>query len=396
MRSAKDKPALGDVEHILAHSRLLLRFPKALERLYLQSYMAQRAPMVPIWTLLGVGLFCLNHLGDISMMAPNAQTLFWMRFGIIAPYGAAVILVLRFWPTALNYEMAALGIGILGTLLPMSVLAVTQTEYAFVYQTGSVSTLLYMVVLLRPRFYAVFLGCVGIYAIQLTTTAINGSFDEVTYTGIVTFYLTFTVFLMGAAIAIERGARRSFLQNLRNEILAEQLKFQSDHDDLSGLKNRRALKSFLEALWRDHQVERVTAIMIDIDDFKLYNDVHGHIAGDSCIRVVSAAVKRILGERGEAFRFGGEELCVVLPGADLAQGQAIAEAMRLAVMGESVPHYGLEDSKDRIVTASFGVAETHPRHISADQMLVDADMALYQAKRLGKNRVHPRLVTAAS
>lgn len=396
MQTAKGKPTLSDVEQVLAQSRLLLKFPRRLEELYLSSYMAQRAPMVPVWTMLGVVLFCLNHMGDLSMMAPNSDVLFWMRFGVIAPYGFLVILVMRFWPTAVNYELSCIGIGILGTLLPMSVLAVTQSEYAFVYQTGTVSTLLYMVVLLRPRFYAALIGSLGILAIQLTTTAMNGGFDEVTYTGIVTFYVTFTVFLLGASFGMDRGARYSFLQYFRNVLLTEQLRYQSDHDDLSGLKNRRALKGYLEELWRDRQHETVTAIMIDIDDFKLYNDVHGHIAGDSCIKLVSSVVLRTVGDVGEAFRFGGEELCVILPGATLGEGQKMAEAVRVAVCEVGIPHYGLPGDEERVVSASLGVAEAHPARITADQMLVEADMALYQAKRLGKNRVHPKLVGIAA
>src|SRR5690606_17310987 len=137
--------------------------------------------------------------------------LFALRFGIFLPYGIAVIALMRFMPGPRLYEALSVGVGLLGALLPMSVLAVTQSPYAFIYQTGTVSTLLYFVVLLRPRFYAVVLGCLGILAIQLIATAINGSFDEVTYTGIVTFYCTFTAFLVLSAHALERSARRSFL-----------------------------------------------------------------------------------------------------------------------------------------------------------------------------------------
>jgi len=376
----------ADVDRALARKGPVLWFPRPLEEAYLKSYLLLRAPMVPVWASVGTILYCLGYLGDQTMMAPNADLLFWLRFGVFLPYGIAVIISMRLWPGARLYEALSIGVGLLGAFLPMSVLAVTQSPYAFIYQTGTVSTLLYMVVLLRPRFYAVVLGCVGILAIQLTATALNAGFDEVTYTGIVTFYVTFTLFLMLAAYGMEHGARRSFLEALRNQLLTEQFRHQSDHDDLSGLKNRRALTARLDHYFTAGAHRCVAAIMLDIDHFKLYNDAHGHMAGDACIRQVSDIVSTILGPRGEAFRYGGEEILVLLPDTPIAEALTLAEAIRAAIRAAAIPHRDQPEAP-RFVTASLGVAEVDPLLETPLQLLARADAALYEAKRLGRNQV---------
>ncbi|MBF0679087.1 MAG: GGDEF domain-containing protein [Devosia sp.] len=387
--SAEQPPDQQDVERALGQKGLRLRFPRALEAAYLRTYLDQRAPMVPIWATVGTMFYCLAYLGDQTMMAANAELLFVLRFGIFLPYGIAVIILMRLFPSALLYEGLSVGVGLLGAILPMGVLAVTQSDYAYAYQTGTVSTLLFMVVLLRPRFYAVLTGCIGILAIQLVTTALNGSFDDVTYSGIITFYVTFTAFLVLAAFAMERAARRNFLQHLQNGMLAAQLRHQSEHDDLTGLNNRRALSLRLDQLWtRPTGAGRLAAIMLDIDHFKLYNDTHGHIAGDQCLRRVSQIVRDVIGTSGEAFRYGGEEILVLLPDASIAQVVSLAEDIRLAIRDAAIPHRHSSDPSG-VITASLGAAEIDTRTAPASTLLSVADDALYQAKRLGRNRVFP-------
>ncbi|ODT79243.1 MAG: hypothetical protein ABS76_20495 [Pelagibacterium sp. SCN 64-44] len=365
-----------------------MRFSPEVEAAYLRSYLADRAPMVPLWAALGALFYCLGVLGDQSMMAGNAQLLLLFRFGIFLPYALAVIVLMRLWPSARLYEYLSIGVGLLGAALPMGVLAVTQSPYAFVYQTGTVSTLLFLVILLRPRFYATLIGVVGILAIQIVTTSLNGGFDEVTQTGIVTFYVTFTAFLLLAAHSFEQSERRAFLHRQRNELLTERLRFLSERDDLSALLNRRSLTSRLDALWASGQGRRIAAIMLDIDHFKLYNDVHGHLAGDTCIRTVSRIVSEVIGGSGHAFRYGGEELLVLLPDRDLPEALALAETIRARIEAAALPHHGLTP-QGSVVTASLGAASLTTASTTPGQLLAEADSALYDAKRKGRNRVCP-------
>ncbi len=366
-----------------------MRFAPAVEAAFLQNYLSERAPMVPIWASLGTLFYCLGYLGDQSMMADKADLLFIYRFGIFLPYGIAVIVLMRFRPSARLYEYLSIGVGLLGTFLPMSVLASTQSPYAFIYQTGTVSTLLFLVVLLRPRFYATAIGVIGIVAIQITTTRLNGSFDDVTYTGIVTFYITFSAFLLLAAHSLEQSERRAFLHRKRSELLTERLRFQSEHDDLSTLRNRRSLTALLDNLWAGKTNRRIAAIMLDIDHFKLYNDVHGHLSGDNCIRIVSAILTETIGSKGYSFRYGGEELLAILPDTDLDTAIALAENIRARIAGTALPHHGLDSEQTTIVTASLGAASLLTNKSTPGQLLADADAALYEAKRKGRNQVAP-------
>ena len=366
-----------------------LRFGRAVEAAFLKSYLADRAPMVPLWATLGTVFYSLAFLGDRSMLPEEADRLFFYRFGIFLPYAIAVIVSMRLLPSARLYEYLSIGVGVLGALLPMSVLAVTQSPYAFIYQNGTVSTLLFLVVLLRPRFYAAAIGVVAILFIQLVTTHLNGGFDTVTYNGIVTFYVTFSAFLLLAAHSYEQTERRAFLNRKRGDLLTEMLRFQSEHDDLSKLRNRRALSALLDQLWSGDKTRRIAAIMLDIDHFKLYNDVHGHLAGDNCIRVVSTILTQTLGEQGYGFRYGGEELLAILPDADLATATALAESVRSRIAAAALPHHGLDQRQTTIVTASLGAASLVTGQTTPGQLLAEADAALYDAKNKGRNRVSP-------
>lgn len=366
-----------------------MRFSPELEAAFLNSYLADRTPMVPLWATLGTVFYCLAFLGDQSMLSENADRLFIYRFFIFVPYAVAVIISMRFWPSARLYEYLSIGVGILGAYLPMSVLAVTPSPYAYIYQTGTVSTLLFLVVLLRPRFYASAIGVLAILTIQLIATRLNGGFDDVVYGGIATFYVTFSAFLLLAAHSFEQTERRAFLHRTRAELLTEMLRFESEHDELSTLRNRRALSALLDSLWTGRSSRRIAAIMLDIDHFKLYNDVHGHLSGDNCIRIVSTIVAETIGEKGYAFRYGGEELLAILPDVDVETATELAENIRARIADTALPHHGLDNRETTIVTASLGAASITTNQTTPGQLLAEADAALYEAKRTGRNRVAP-------
>jgi len=131
----------------------------------------------------------------------------------------------------------------------------------------------------------------------------------------------------------------------------------------------------------------ISLLMVDVDNFKAFNDTYGHQHGDECLREIS----RVLEEgprRGHdcTARYGGEEFSVVLPGADGKAAMRIAESMRMAVLGLKIEHAG--SSTGRFVTVSIGVCCQKPEiGEPTEKMLHDADTALYLAKGTGRNRV---------
>jgi two-component system cell cycle response regulator len=157
-------------------------------------------------------------------------------------------------------------------------------------------------------------------------------------------------------------------------------------DGLTGVHNKRYLVEQLDReLSRATRHERpLTLVMCDIDHFKVVNDDFGHLAGDHVLKEVAQLMKARIRPDDVLARYGGEELAIILPETDLAGGVLIAEALRELV---AAARFVFED-EDIDVTVSCGVAELDPTWSSYD-FVKAADEQLYQAKRAGRNRVHP-------
>ncbi len=158
-------------------------------------------------------------------------------------------------------------------------------------------------------------------------------------------------------------------------------------DTLTGLSNRRAFDELLEDVIASARRGELQAalFMIDIDNFKLYNDRYGHQAGDDCLRKVSAVLQDQAERRHDAVaRWGGEEFAVLLYGTDLEGARAVADDMLEGVRGLRLEHAG---NPPGIVTMSIGIAMLIQEFITEPSLwLQAADRALYISKRSGRNR----------
>jgi len=157
------------------------------------------------------------------------------------------------------------------------------------------------------------------------------------------------------------------------------------NDALTRLPNRRYGLDFLSAEWAfAHRDARALAcLMIDIDHFKKVNDSYGHEAGDAVLAGVAHIVAEQCRTEDMAFRYGGEEFCIVCTDTDLTTARSVAERIRGAVERESYAH----GRQEIAATVSIGVAAISPVHENAEALLRDADSALYRAKQNGRNRV---------
>ena len=162
-------------------------------------------------------------------------------------------------------------------------------------------------------------------------------------------------------------------------------------DHLTGLANRRRFERQLEReVGRVLRFERpFTLLMIDIDNFKSLNDTFGHDVGDDAIRRISRVLRE--GTRGIdlAARIGGEEFAVLLVETNQTAGMEVAERLRVAIKALETPSGGF-------ITASFGVAECPTDAQTASGILKAADVALYEAKRNGRDRVVPMQLTRSN
>jgi diguanylate cyclase (GGDEF)-like protein len=170
---------------------------------------------------------------------------------------------------------------------------------------------------------------------------------------------------------------------LENIELHFQVRQQAVTDELTGLSNHGRFQELLNA--EIEQVRRyhhpLGLIMLDIDDFKAVNDTYGHPQGDAVLRQVARVLRENSRDVDSPARYGGEELSLILPHTDLEGAYAIADRIRAAVEALRVPR--TDGAGVLRVTASVGVSASTAGH--KDELIADADAALYEAKRRGKN-----------
>ncbi len=168
-----------------------------------------------------------------------------------------------------------------------------------------------------------------------------------------------------------------------------ELKRLSAVDELTSVPNRRQFDESLRREWRRcaRDGKSLALLMCDVDDFKKFNDAYGHPAGDTCLISVAETLSGRLRRPGDLVaRYGGEEFAAILPETGLQGALQVAEGMRAAIEEMHTPHNG---SALGWVTVSIGVATLLPQLANGEGALVaSADWALYEAKRLGRNRVH--------
>ena len=181
------------------------------------------------------------------------------------------------------------------------------------------------------------------------------------------------------ALALERAAWQH---------RANQFQLMSITDPLTGLHNRRYLEARLtEELNRSKRYDHpMSFMMIDIDDFKLYNDLNGHQAGDRALEITAQCLKSTLRKVDVASRYGGEEFTILLPQTTLEEAGAIADRLRRTIMSTRFPHG--ESQPLGAVTVSIGVSSFSPSLDSVEAIVRAADRALYHAKSHGKNRAY--------
>ena len=182
------------------------------------------------------------------------------------------------------------------------------------------------------------------------------------------------------------------LRHARDALHAANLTLQrlATEDGLTGLANRRAfdeqLVTEISRSRREHMP--LSLLLIDVDHFKPFNDLYGHVVGDECLREVGNLIRQIATHRGSDFaaRYGGEEFAVLLPNTPAGGALLVAERLRAAIQAADRTHEGSHHGR---LTVSIGVAElvAGDHTTGSDGLIEHADQALYRAKEQGRNRV---------
>lgn len=182
----------------------------------------------------------------------------------------------------------------------------------------------------------------------------------------------------------ERKQTEQKLLDLQKEL--EALSFQ---DGLTAVPNRRMLDSVLEQEWLKarHNQQPLSVLLIDIDFFKQYNDLYGHIEGDDCLRLVAETLSGAATRSRDFFaRYGGEEFVMVLPETSSDAALKVAQRCQRRILAAQIPHQ--QSSVSQLLTISIGSSTIVPK--PQDQLrdfIEQVDQALYLAKQAGRNRV---------
>jgi diguanylate cyclase (GGDEF)-like protein/PAS domain S-box-containing protein len=177
---------------------------------------------------------------------------------------------------------------------------------------------------------------------------------------------------------------RDVTDEKRAQVALEQL---ATRDGLTGLANRRCFDDTLHGEWQRalRQQQPLSLLMVDVDNFKQYNDGYGHLGGDECLQRIATAVANEMRANDLVARYGGEEFAVILPNQSLKGAAIVAERIRCRVEQLHLPNLG---SQPHMVTVSIGAATALPSpDTDPSQLVATADSALYRAKHMGRNRI---------
>ena len=225
---------------------------------------------------------------------------------------------------------------------------------------------------------------VGVIKIESTNTNKQGQTVPIEITA---HYVRFGGREYNCAIVRDISERK--MTEARMEALHEEIYRLSITDGLTEISNRRHFDMILSKEVQRHAQsgEPLSLILLDVDHFKAFNDHHGHMAGDDCLRQVAQAIDATMRKPIDlAARYGGEEFVCILPCTPPAEAHEIAETIRTRIAALAIPHDLSPEAG--IVTASLGVVTAlSGRSVSAQNLLSCADALLYAAKQAGRNRV---------
>jgi diguanylate cyclase (GGDEF)-like protein len=359
-----------------------LRFSGMIEKEFREAYIQQNVTRGRISGLMALGMIVSLTVIDFLFGAmPGTEVLNTLRLYVLCPVVSGIVaatFVPRLKPAYM--EIAAAGVLVVGLVVMYMSLLAALAGASYVL-AGVVLIVLAGCLFLGLLFYAaVAISAFLVIAYLAMGYAMHLSLNQLLYS---TAILT-TAAVIGALSAynLEYALRANFLEaRVLNEL--------AERDGLTGLYNRRIFDDFMRRIWGQARREDAVLqiIFVDIDYFKVYNDLHGHQAGDDCLRKVAQCVARAA-KRPFDFgaRYGGEEFVLVLYGPPGNYAQTVPEEIRRDVADLAIQHEG--SPIDKVVTVSVGVAVTRPgAGRSLAGAIQTADEALYEAKQGGRNRV---------
>jgi len=376
------------IDKTLARRDLRLTFPSDLEARYESDRAVRRTRRMRVSLLETAVIYNCFLVADWLMARDMLPLAFALHFFIVTPLIlVGVALQHPRIPPLLRDGVVAVAAAAIGAQI-LAIFWLTESAMAHHYHYLMVVLLVFAntsqrlpfrlaapVSLLLMAAYA----CVTWYSGHLSTEAF---WFALFMTGGILYQTLFSTYELELAI------RRSYLSRLRTTLVSQQHEAAAQSDPLTGLSNRRHLDMTLEKIFTPQRDRPVSAILLDLDHFKRFNDHYGHVAGDAALRRVAACLATaVRGPDELAIRYGGEEMMLLLPDTDAKEARALAERLRQGIEALAIPHDAL--GRGQFVTASFGVAAAPAGPMAPEALIAAADDALYAAKRAGRNCVWP-------
>lgn len=353
---------------------LLLRFPEArLEGVFSEDHRKAVRSYRLFTYAAGAVIWTATGALDLALAPETIESLWTIRYVLVLPVLLALGALTWWKVTEAGSElwMALTGVLTSGGVIGMIGLMGGAGDH---YYAGLIVILLFVVGMAQLRPLTTILVCVLVQGMfeALAAGAITG---HAALSGRV-FLAEAMLAAIGMSFTMEQLRRKEFLA--RREIQA-----QATHDPLTGLLNRRQLDERLRqaVALRARYGHPTSLVLLDLDDFKVVNDTHGHQVGDAVLKGCSDAVRASIRATDLAFRYGGDEFLVLLPGTPAEEAIGFADRLADAVRGAAAA-----TAQGTSVGCTAGVGVVPASEDLLDGMLERVDQALYKGKRSGKGR----------
>ena len=390
--------AIKEIGRLSRRGLQRLTLAEPLESGFEQSTAVLRASRLWMEGLIAIGLFNFYVIADYFIRGGVSWFPLQVRLCIVTPIALLVNVSMRWSPSRIYRETGIAAVSCLIGATHLYLESNTNATSSAYAQVGLIVTVIFVNVVMRLQFF---------YAVSASALLIVGDllflhFDHFLNTSDKLLGLTLAVCAASMTIianySVGREERLAYLMRLRSEIQTRELSFLNVElqkisciDSLTGLANRHAYDLQFTKMWSEAATSEscLSAIVIDIDHFKVTNDTRGHLYGDRVlVRVASLLLQSMRCKDDFAARFGGEEFVVLLPRTTREGAVIVAERIRKLVEVAGSPALPEPGSHPRLSTVSCGVATCWPSDSNCqDDLLEAADRAVYQAKSKGRNQV---------
>ena len=390
--------AIKEIGRLSRRGLQRLTLAEPLESGFEQSTAVLRAARLWMEGLIAIGLFNFYVIADYFIRGGVSWFPLQVRLCVVTPIALLVNVSMRWSPNRIYRETGIAAVSCLIGATHLYLESNTNATSSAYAQVGLIVTVIFVNVVMRLQF---------LYAVSASALLMLGDLLFLHYDHFLNTsdkLLGFTLAICSASMtiianySIGREERLAYLMRLRSEIQTRELSFLNVElqkisciDSLTGLANRHAYDLQFTKMWNEAAESEscLSAIVIDIDHFKVTNDTRGHLYGDRVlVRVASLLLQSLRCKDDFAARFGGEEFVVLLPGTAREGAVIVAERIRKLVEVAGSPALPEPGSHPRLSTVSCGVATCWPSEFNCQEDLLEsADRALYQAKSKGRNQV---------